>query len=73
MTQAAVDSLRTARASSKQTRAAVSYRMTFQGFDRTTAQPDILGGKPCIRGMRLSGAIVLVNERGARARRLPIS
>lgn len=27
---------------------------TFQGFDRITADPQLLGGKPCIRGMRLS-------------------
>jgi uncharacterized protein (DUF433 family) len=33
--------------------------MTFQGFDRITARPDILGGKPCIRGMRLSVQRVL--------------
>lgn len=33
--------------------------MTFQGFDRITTQPDILGGKPCIRGMRLSVQRVL--------------
>jgi uncharacterized protein (DUF433 family) len=33
--------------------------MTFQNFDRITAQPGILGGKPCIRGMRLSVQRVL--------------
>ncbi len=33
--------------------------MTFQNFSRITAQPDILGGKPCIRGMRISVQRVL--------------
>ncbi|OGQ91243.1 MAG: hypothetical protein A2289_18040 [Deltaproteobacteria bacterium RIFOXYA12_FULL_58_15] len=33
--------------------------MTFQGFDRITTQPDILCGKPCVRGMRLSVQRVL--------------
>jgi len=33
--------------------------MHFQGFDRITADPEILGGKPCIRGMRLSVQRVL--------------
>lgn len=28
-------------------------------FDRITADPGILGGKPCIRGMRLSVQLVL--------------
>jgi uncharacterized protein (DUF433 family) len=27
---------------------------TIRGFDRITTDPAILGGKPCIRGMRLS-------------------
>lgn len=32
---------------------------TFEGFDRITTDPDILGGRPCIRGMRLSVQRVL--------------
>lgn len=32
---------------------------TSQGFDRITTDPGILGGKPCIRGMRLSVQRVL--------------
>lgn len=32
---------------------------TFAGFDRITSDPAILGGKPCIRGMRLSVQRVL--------------
>ena len=32
---------------------------TFAGFDRITSDPDMLGGKPCIRGMRLSVERVL--------------
>lgn len=33
--------------------------MGFHGFDRITARPDVLGGKPCIRDMRLSVQRVL--------------
>lgn len=33
--------------------------MTFEGFDRITSDPTILGGKPCIRGTRLSVQRVL--------------
>ena len=29
------------------------------GFDRITANPDILGGKACVRGMRISVALVV--------------
>lgn len=29
------------------------------GFDRITADPDILGGKACIRGMRISIALIV--------------
>jgi uncharacterized protein (DUF433 family) len=29
------------------------------GFDRITFDPDILGGKACIRGMRISVSLVL--------------
>ncbi len=29
------------------------------GFDRITSDPDILGGKACIRGMRISVALVV--------------
>ena len=29
------------------------------GFDRITADPDILGGKACIRGMRISVSLVV--------------
>ena len=31
----------------------------FDGFERITADPDVLGGKPCIRHMRLSVRRVL--------------
>ncbi len=33
--------------------------VTFEGFDKITADPEILGGKPCIRGMRISVRQVL--------------
>ena len=29
------------------------------GFDRITTHPDILGGKPCIRSMRVSVALIV--------------
>lgn len=29
------------------------------GFDRITANPDILGGKACIRGMRLTVSLII--------------
>lgn len=29
------------------------------GFDRITANPDILGGKACIRGMRISVSLIV--------------
>ena len=32
---------------------------TFRNFDRITSDPTILGGKPCIRGTRLSVQRVL--------------
>ena len=32
---------------------------TFAGFDRITSDPAVLGGKPCIRGIRLSVQRVL--------------
>jgi uncharacterized protein (DUF433 family) len=29
------------------------------GFDRITSQPNILGGKTCIRGMRISVSLIV--------------
>lgn len=29
------------------------------GFERITSDPDILGGEACIRGMRISGSLVV--------------
>jgi uncharacterized protein (DUF433 family) len=34
-------------------------KMTFEGSDRITADPAVLDGKPCVRGMRLSVERVL--------------
>ena len=31
----------------------------FQGFDRITSDPAILGGQPCVRGMRIRVSDVL--------------
>jgi uncharacterized protein (DUF433 family) len=31
----------------------------FANYDRITADPEILGGKPCIRGLRISVQLVL--------------
>jgi uncharacterized protein (DUF433 family) len=33
--------------------------MDMFGFDRITADPNVLGGKPCIRGLRISVALVV--------------
>ena len=33
--------------------------MTFQYFDRITQDPGVMGGKPCIRGMRLTVGRIL--------------
>jgi uncharacterized protein (DUF433 family) len=32
---------------------------TFHGYDRITSDPKLLGGKPCIRGMRITVQRVL--------------
>ena len=32
---------------------------TFQGFDRITVNSEVLGGKPCIRGQRVTVAMVI--------------
>ena len=32
---------------------------SFPGFDRITSDPQLLGGKPCIRGLRISVQRVL--------------
>lgn len=32
---------------------------TIQPFDRITVDPDIMGGKPCIRGMRIQVSLIL--------------
>jgi uncharacterized protein (DUF433 family) len=31
----------------------------MEGFERITFEPDILGGKACIRGMRISVSLVM--------------
>lgn len=33
--------------------------MNIPGFDRITVDPEIMAGKPCIRGMRITVALVL--------------
>ena len=34
-------------------------KMTLQHFDRITQDPGVMGGKPCIRGMRLTVGRIL--------------
>lgn len=34
-------------------------RKLFEGFERISTDPELMGGKPCIRGMRLSVQRVL--------------
>lgn len=33
--------------------------MTFEGFDRITADPDVLEGQPCLKGTRITVRRVL--------------
>jgi uncharacterized protein (DUF433 family) len=40
--------------------------MTLPGFDRITIDPTVMGGKPCIRGMRVTvGTIIGLVASGA--------
>jgi len=32
---------------------------TIHPFDRITVDPDIMGGKPCVRGMRIQVSLIL--------------
>jgi uncharacterized protein (DUF433 family) len=34
-------------------------KMTLEHFDRITQEPGVMGGKPCIRGMRLTVGRIL--------------
>ncbi len=33
--------------------------MTLPGFNRITIDPNVMGGRPCIRGLRVTVALVL--------------
>jgi uncharacterized protein (DUF433 family) len=33
--------------------------MTLPGFDRITIDPAVMGGKPCIRGMRVTVGMII--------------
>lgn len=37
---------------------------TFKGFPRITVNPAVMGGKPCIRGMRVTVGMILGNLGG---------
>jgi len=39
----------------------------FEGFSRITANPEVMAGKPCIRGMRVTVGMIL-GELGAERR-----
>jgi uncharacterized protein (DUF433 family) len=41
-----------------------AYGMYVERFERITHDPAVMGGKPCIRGMRVTAAMV-VNQIGA--------
>ena len=47
--------------SSKSTGAIAAYtrQVTAAQFDRITVDPDVLGGKPCIRGLRISVGMIV--------------
>ena len=34
---------------------------TFEGFPRITVNPEVMAGKPCIRGMRVTVGMILGN------------
>jgi uncharacterized protein (DUF433 family) len=38
------------------TAASLRYHGDVQQFDRITMDPEVMGGKPCIRGMRVTVA-----------------
>ena len=40
------------------------YSGAMKQFDRITLKPDVMGGKACIRGMRVTAAMI-VNQMGA--------
>ncbi len=33
--------------------------MTLPGFDRSTVDPNLMAGRPCIRGMRITVSLIL--------------
>ncbi len=37
----------------------VSRTMNLPGFDRITIDPAVMGGKPCIRGMRVTVGMII--------------
>ena len=38
---------------------AVRYDSSVQVFQRITMDPDVMGGKPCIRGMRVTAGMII--------------
>jgi uncharacterized protein (DUF433 family) len=44
---------------SKMRRSPNGEEMAMFGFDRITFDPDVLGGKACIRGMRISVSLIV--------------
>jgi uncharacterized protein (DUF433 family) len=36
-----------------------SQTMTYKQFDRITQEPGLMGGKPCIRGMRVTVSMIV--------------
>jgi len=37
----------------------VRYHVTVQEFHRITMNPDVMGGKPCVRGMRVTVGMIV--------------
>ena len=51
--------------------ATYSSTVTTARFDRITVDPNVLGGKPCIQGMRISvGMVVQMISAGRSARQI---
>lgn len=42
-----------------QVQASYAWSVTIGRFDRITVDPDVLGGKPCVRGLRISVGMIV--------------
>ncbi len=45
----------------------LGYYMDMQGVQRITIDPEVMGGKPCIRGMRVTVGMVIESMAAGRS------